>query len=960
MNRMFGIGISPPEEWTEGEEWSDANTSHSVGGVYKRETGASDDDDVVKYKIDPGDSFFIGADPYAIRDWTPRVLPWDFFIDGVSGATYSFYFGLQVGTNEIDVNLENISPWIIKVNKDFIHLGADYHRFYGLKVKDSNPVFRLTKDITGMGLYGAVLDNTPLIETDGYRLFDWELRNVTLLNITQKTLDVTAGSSNVSAQRLFVNGSGDIGVVIRSGHSDMEIIGGEIINENHQYRETQHLYHGIEIETGDEVTLRSFKVHGFSGLALNPMCEVNLKGFTSERNGAGIYFHEPSTMRDCQVNWLRAVSGDSYAYRVAKSLEANNSGCQLDENGALGVFVLEEGATVTINGGDYQFKAPLPFITALGSSTAILNNVTINGELFNETVNLSIGESWRGQKAPVVTDTIEVYANQILLQPRDHMPILANAVSIQGAELPFDSVVELENGAAIAATRYGSMRFDPREAYLHLDPGETEEAFIRYSTETNIYTHKFIVNASPEVTAKVVQPNSFSGSGWTKNGERYSASNTNGTLTASYNFEEGEIYQISLKLEGRTSGGVLPSIGSAQGQYSHYLEGTEVWLIRAPANANSVTIQGQSFTGDVLNIYVRKLIRTETPAVPLLEASVDGNNVNLDWFLNPIERLSDSSTPRVTLTGELNYAARDGYYDNKGGHYLVENAYSVGNKSALNLRGGTNLEVWRLDVLGGYTGDFEQFQTAVMSNMNYGPYFEKIQLCYVTCDLYKTSNLGNYNINIDVIVLNGGADDRSFNAKSSILGIYGQGSSDGVVENKIRTEVNHSTFIGAYRQFRIHNVGTGLVCNSDFIREDGTKESFGPTHSYSLTSIWNCQVDGIRCSTHKQMDDQVNADHTYFPTVGAIGVYRESISLLKTYPTIDDLCRVAMTDMQFQYSTNSGSTWQTLAVPDVDLPGVLGAFKRTLQLNSGTYEIRCRCLNGALVGAWSNTVLITV
>ena len=960
MNRMFGIGISPPEEWTEGEEWSDANTSHSVGGVYKRETGASDDDDVVKYKIDPGDSFFIGADPYAIRDWTPRVLPWDFFIDGVSGATYSFYFGLQVGTNEIDVNLENISPWIIKVNKDFIHLGADYHRFYGLKVKDSNPVFRLTKDITGMGLYGAVLDNTPLIETDGYRLFDWELRNVTLLNITQKTLDVTAGSSNVSAQRLFVNGSGDIGVVIRSGHSDMEIIGGEIINENHQYRETQQLYHGIEIETGDEVTLRSFKVHGFSGLALNPMCEVNLKGFTSERNGAGIYFHEPSTMRDCQVNWLRAVSGDSYAYRVAKSLEANNSGCQLDENGALGVFVLEEGATVTINGGDYQFKAPLPFITALGSSTAILNNVTINGELFNETVNLSIGESWSGQKAELTIETIPAYANQIMTQPYMHMPHLADAVSIQGAELPFKSVVELEGGAVIAATPHGSVRFDPRDAYLHLDPGETESAFFRYSTETNIYTHQIIINASPEVTAKVVQPDSFTGAGWSRDGERYTGSNSNSTLSANYNFEAGEIYQISLKLEGRTTGGVIPSIGSAQGQYSHSLEGTEVWLIRAPANANSVTVKGQSYTGDVLNIYVRKLIRTETPAVPLLEASVEGNDVHLDWFLDPIERLSDSSTPRVTLTGELNYAARDGYYDNDGGHYLVENAYSVGNKSALNLRGGTNLEVWRLDVLGGYTGDFEQFQTAVMSNMNHGPYFEKIQLCYVTCDLYKTSNLSNYNINIDVIVLNGGADDRSFNAKSSILGMYGQGSADGVIDNKIRTEVNHSTFIGAYRQFRIHNVGTGLVCNSDFIREDGNKESFGPTHSYSLTSIWNCQVDGIRCSTHRQMDDQVNADHTYFPTAGAIGLHRESISLLKTYPTIDDLGRVAMTDMEFEYSTYSGATWQTLAVPDVDLPGVLGAFKRTLQLNSGAYELRCRCLNGALVGAWSNTVLITV
>ena len=56
MDRLFGIGIAPPESWTEGEEWSDANTAHSLAGVYRRETGASDDDDVIKYKMDPGDS----------------------------------------------------------------------------------------------------------------------------------------------------------------------------------------------------------------------------------------------------------------------------------------------------------------------------------------------------------------------------------------------------------------------------------------------------------------------------------------------------------------------------------------------------------------------------------------------------------------------------------------------------------------------------------------------------------------------------------------------------------------------------------------------------------------------------------------------------------------------------------------------------------------------------------------
>ena len=52
---------------------------------------------------------------------------------------------------------------------------------------------------------------------------------------------------------------------------------------------------------------------------------------------------------------------------------------------------------------------------------------------------------------------------------------------------------------------------------------------------------------------------------------------TNGTsnpLSANYNFEENEVYQISLKLVDKLSGSVTPKIGSELGQYSHSIEGT--------------------------------------------------------------------------------------------------------------------------------------------------------------------------------------------------------------------------------------------------------------------------------------------------------------------------------------------------------------------------------------------------
>jgi len=67
-----------------------------------------------------------------------------------------------------------------------------------------------------------------------------------------------------------------------------------------------------------------------------------------------------------------------------------------------------------------------------------------------------------------------------------------------------------------------------------------------------------------------------------------------------------------------------------------------------------------------------------------------------------------------------------------------------------------------------------------------------------------------------------------------------------------------------------------------------------------------------------------------------------------------------MTDMEFQVSSDNGSTWSAINVPDVGLPGVIGCFKRLVNFSSGTHKVRCRCLNGALIGSWSNEITITV
>lgn len=964
MDRLFDVNLLDDNGWTDGVEWAECNPAQDLEKVYRRIYSDSDYNDP-DYRIDPGDNFFVGAPSNRVRDWTPRTLPWDFNVNkGLNGNPISFYFGLQVGEREIDTNLDNHSPWMQKVSGDFIILSADYHRFFGLKVKDSDPVIKLSSDNKGGEIHGAVLSNAGLLDTRGYAMFDWILRKLTFINTIFKALDIPFGSSNVSTQDFEINGTGDCGMVIRSGHRGMEVIGGTIMNDNHNFSTNATLLHGLEIESGSKALVRYVDTKGFSGNGFKFGCEVDVKGLNSSHDGAGIEFLKPAEARDCMVSWTRQLDGDSFAYYFHKGGELNNCGCNLDETGGLGVVVVGHDSTLTINGGDYRAHAPLPFASAQGKCTIVLNNVMMNGVLYNETIELLEGESWRGEKAEVTVDTLEVYANKTLNLPYMHIPQLDNAIAIQGTERPFHSVVTLPSGARILATEEGSLRYMPAEAWLHLDPNETAIDYFRYSTESIIYMHKFVIKPSPEVGAKVVQPNAFSGSGWSKSGSNYYSNGTSNSLSANYNFESGEIYQISLKLVDRKSGSVTPKIGNALGQYSHQLEGTEVWLIRAPSNATQVQITSNSYKGNVQNIYVRKLLRTETPAVPKLEASRSGNTVDISWKLPPIDRLKFRHSPDVYIKDqELAQNSADGYRSNNASrHYLFENVSVRNRRNGVNLRGCESVEIDGMDFEGGYEGQYETWQTAMVAEYR-NPYCKVQQMGNVTADLKLESNRGNYNArfgNSDIFVINapywgkGAWGDVGEIYTAHIYNFEGKNASDSIIDCKRVTEVNNGHLEGSCKIVRTHRRGAALLFNCNLVSTWGTRETFAPSHSPAYQEVWNCVADGVRCVTKEQVRDQKKGSGFAFSGRSLLGGFQSSVEILKTYPTIDDLNRFAMTDMEFQVSSD-GTSWSTLDVPDVGLPGVIGCFKRSVQL-SGTRKIRCRCRNGARVGSWSNVV----
>ncbi|MFT5379112.1 MULTISPECIES: hypothetical protein [unclassified Alteromonas] len=963
INRLFDVNLKTAQGWTQGEDWSECNPVQDLNEIYHRVYSNSPEDDP-NFRLERGDNFYIGAHPSEIRDWTPRKAPWNFDIDEArEGAWFSFYFGLQVGESEIDTSLDNHSPWIINAPANFILLSADYHRFYSVKLKDSQNLLTLTKDNRGTEIHGAIMSNAGLINTGGYRMFDWVLRSLTWIKTTLKALIIPLGSSNISLQGFDITGSGDIGIAVKAGHSEIEIVGGKVINENNLFSENPTPFIGVHLEQGGEAIVRYVDTQGFSAEGFRFECPVDVKGLTSTYDCKGIHFSETSTARDCMVSWTRRVQGDGFAYEFEKDGELNNCGCNLDETSGLGVIVGHDGSTITINGGDYKALAPLPFVYARGNSTFILNNVTVNGELYNETVTLVEGESWRGVKADVTLDTLPVYANKTLSLPFMHIPQFDNAVSVQGAENAFSSQIDLPSGARVVPTGDGSLRYMPLDVWLHLDPGEEAIDYFRYSTESFIYMHRFKILPSPEVGAKVVQPDAFGGSGWSKSGGNYYANRTSSPLSASYNFEEGEVYQISLKLVGSEAGSVTPKIGSTVGQYSHSLEGTEVWLIRAPANATQIQVTASDYKGNVQNIFVRKLLRTETPAVPELNATVNGNTVNLEFDVMPVLRLKYIHTADVYKTGVLAQNEQDGYRaSDSSKHYLFENVEVSNRRNGVNLRGAESLEVYKMNFLGGYTGTNERWQTAIVGDLH-GPFVKVQQILFCTVDLMLDSNYGDYQSqfgNSDCVVVNGAYHgEDAFKYSAHIYGNDFRNSSDGVTDLKKRSEINYSRYEGGCKMLRSHSKGSVTVCNTEFVRTSGVREVFYPSHSSPYIEIWNCAVDNVRCVSKEQLMNQPKGFGTY-STFSPLRTRPKLVHVLKTYPTLNDLNRAAMTDMEFQFSSNAGADWQTLDVPNTGLPGVVGCFKRSLNFSSGTYKVRCRCLNGALVGNWSNEITITV
>ena len=967
-NRCFDINLSRASGWTEGESWADCNPAQLLRSIYAREYTTDED---AGFRLENGDNFYIGSLPDAVQDWRLKRPAWLLDIDAVYGGEVSFYFGVAVGSRDIDVTLDKPAPYVIgDGTQTLIELDAAYHRFYGLRIRDFDAAIRLLSDNDGITIDGAVTINTTLLDANGFTLTNATLRNWHVLESVTPVLALNDNASGVSLQRFNARGRGNIGVSVGSGHSDIEIISGKIVNDDHGFSESDTLYTALFMAAGSTAIVRYQEYHGFSGPAYVFHCPVKARALHSYFCGAGIYVGGAgSVFYDCFQAWTRQLAGDSYAYYCAADCEFINCGTNLDETGGLGVFVATEGVTVTITGGDYRACLPLPFVTALGNCTVNLDNVRINGNVFTETLNLTPGQSWRETLAAVTTDVLPVYANQVLHMPYNHIPDLWDAVSVQGSDRPFENVIDLPSGAKIAPMKQGSVKYLPGDAWLHLDAGETAIDYFRYSTETEIYTHQFEIHPPANLGPRVVAPDGFSGANWTQNGQVYSATAQNDVLSASYAFEADEVYQIQIQLTDITAGSIKPRIGGvlSDDDYSHTIPGFEVWLIRAPVSASVIDIVPTGFTGTIGAIYVKKLLCSGAVPTPTVSATDNGDGtIEVKWDVVQAARIRDTVTADVTVTGLMYNDPHAGFidYSSAGKNFRFDNVEANAVRKGISLYGCDSVEVNGFKYTGGYTGQSQIWQNAIVIDQNDGPFAMLAQIHGLDADLLLDSSYGNYSSefgNSDIIVINGGYQSTQpiYEKTNYVTNLDGKHGSDSIIDTKAYTEVNYASMLGSYRNLRVHNVGTVRLSNSQLTQEYGTREALTVTHSHAIIELWNTAVDGIRCVTLAQMGEQKKDDSFYYEGASVTAGDR-SIHVLKSYPSHHDYGRCNMTDMEFEYSSNGGSSWSNLPLDNVGLPGVQGSFKRTVSLSAGSYQLRARCRNGGDIGAWSSSLSITV
>ncbi len=484
------------------------------------------------------------------------------------------------------------------------------------------------------------------------------------------------------------------------------------------------------------------------------------------------------------------------------------------------------------------------------------------------------------------------------------------------------------------------------------------------------------IKGSEDVGPELNNGLTWAGAGWSE-GESvftHTAGSTNALEATVSGLTVGHIYQFSLVSQNATAGTVKMALGANEQEWEIETNQPDVVMLRASAETETLRIIPSSdFDGEVTDVSFKWIKKHGDSAASLdfIKGFGGTGEARLEWKIPTVAKFTDTLTPQKEHTGVLNYSDEFGVRENDVIESMwVHDATSVAKRGGVSIKGGDWFQADNVMVTGGYPESESgwKFQVGFVLCDNGKPTMKAQQFNHCYVDLLMAPMTDNYTTqNSDGFVVNGGND--RFDSRLYMYDCAADGIPDACVDQKIVGFINQMGAYGGHRSIRAHSSTHTLAINTLTTEQEGTESAYHIAYASGRVNVYNCwyeNQDGLhRIHSVGQMRS-LNDPRGAFSEGTAVATNElaqgglNSFCALRNYPRYPDFIRVHMTDMEFEVSSDGGTTWSTLELPFTSEQGVIAENRRTFSIAAGTYSFRARCKNHNEIGEWSQVDNVVV
>lgn len=497
-----------------------------------------------------------------------------------------------------------------------------------------------------------------------------------------------------------------------------------------------------------------------------------------------------------------------------------------------------------------------------------------------------------------------------------------------------DGTFYTERGGLVTKIGDNSM-YSPNGMFDHLNHGEEDVDYIKY------YVGESEFNIPIRILPSLQTGSNIAGSD---------------ALITNYAFEEGKTYEIAFTVAGMTTGEItplfnVPSIND--NDYSLSKNARDVWHMKAPAGATSLTLTGSNgFDGTISNLHIREVFKpTQAVAPRKLEIrSIRKSQPFLQAVMHPLYSIIENQpTIDNDYTGEPRFNSEFGVrHTSLAGNVRIKDASFDGFKGAVSLRGGEHLNCDNVDTYSGYPTELSRWQTGFSPSETNGGQFKSIVFnnCHTNMGLEPHGGDYSNGSNSDCIVLN--SDNRvdlGYEHTAYSGNCYMYDPADGVIDAKMLSITNYFRGENGWRVMRGHSKSIHLLCNTSMFTGDATQCAIHVAYTRSRAILFNTYVNGNRIVDRDDLlVDQVVSQDT--PRDVALN----TIHIAKAMPNVTDNILYAFDELHGQYKETSSSTW-------IDLPPIYHnhaeALGWHLSVDDGNYDFRVKSVLGTSESGWT-------